>query len=131
MIEEKGENHLKVQLFHGLRLYICNVLYYMYDKPDSQYSKLVIATRKAKTETPGSDVSEARGKSAVVEIETQSKVASSEPPYEAIMQRITYLKSTISNQNANKMKKMVQDIIMGMENILVLETKDQRRIERI
>ena len=42
----------------------------MYDKPDFQYSKLVMAARKAKPETPGSGVSEARAKSAVVELET-------------------------------------------------------------
>ena len=73
----------------------------MYDKPDSQYSKLVMAARKAETETPGSGVSEVRPKSVVVEVETQPKVASSEPPYEAITQQITYLMSAITNQNAN------------------------------
>ena len=60
-----------------------------------------MAARKAETETPGSGVSEVRTKSAVVEIESQSKVASSETPYEAVMQQITYLMSSITNQNAN------------------------------
>ena len=46
-------------------------------------------------------MSEARARSAVVELETQSEVASSESPYEAIMQEIAYLMSTITNQNAN------------------------------
>ena len=73
----------------------------MYDKPDSQHSKLVMAARKVETETPGSGVSEVRAKSAVVELETQSKVASSESPFEAIMQQIAYLMSTITNQNVN------------------------------
>ena len=73
----------------------------MYHKPDSQFSQLVMAVRKAETETPGSGVSEVRAKSAVVEIDSQSKRASSEPPYEAIMQQITYLMSTITNQNTN------------------------------
>ena len=50
-----------------------------YDNPDSQYSKLVMAARKAETETPGSGVSEARVTSAVVKIESQSKASSSEP----------------------------------------------------
>ena len=45
MIEEEGENHLKDRLFHGLRHNICIALHYMYDKPDSQYSKLVMAAR--------------------------------------------------------------------------------------
>ena len=73
----------------------------MYDKPDLQYSQLVMAARKAETETPGSGVSEVRAKSAVVETDSQSKAASSEPPYEVIMQEITYLMSIITKQNAN------------------------------
>ena len=68
MTEEEGENHLKDWFFHGLRHNIHNVLCYMYGKPDSQYSKLVMTARKAKTETPGGDVSE-----------TQPEVSSSEP----------------------------------------------------
>ena len=99
MTKEKGKNHLKDQLFHGLRHNICNC--YMYDKPGSQYSQLVMGARKAETERPGSGVSQVRAKSAVVQIESQSKLASSNPPYEAIMQQITYLMSTITNQNAN------------------------------
>ena len=83
----------------GLRHNICNALHYTYDKPDSQYSQVVMAPRKAKTETLRSSVSELRANSAVVEIESQSKMASSKLPYEAIIQQITYLMST--NQNAN------------------------------
>ena len=41
----------------------------MYDKPDSQYSQLVMPARKAETETPGNGVSEVRAKSPVVEID--------------------------------------------------------------
>ena len=67
MTEEQGVNHPKDHLFHGLNPYICNALHYMYDKSDSQYSQLVVAARKAETETPGSIVSEARAKSVVVE----------------------------------------------------------------
>ena len=33
--EEKGEDYLKDQLFHGLRCNICNAPHYMYDEPDS------------------------------------------------------------------------------------------------
>ena len=73
----------------------------MYDKPDSQCSKLVVAVRKAKKKTPGVGMSEARAKSAVVKLETQPKAASSEPSYETIMQQITRLMSAITNQNAN------------------------------
>ena len=51
----------------------------MYNKPDSQYSKLVMAARKAKTEMLGGGMSEARAKSAMVKLETQPKAASSEP----------------------------------------------------
>ena len=60
-----------------------------------------MASRKAKTETPGVDVPEARVKSAVVKLDTQPKTASSEPSYETIMQQIAYLISTITNKNAN------------------------------
>ena len=74
----------------------------MYDKPDSQCSQLVMAARKAKTETPGSSVSESRAKSAVVGTDLQPKVASSDPPYEMITQQIVYLMSTITNQNTKK-----------------------------
>ena len=42
-----------------------------------------------------------RTKSAVVELELQSKMASSDPPYEAIIQQIAYLMSAIIIQNAN------------------------------
>ena len=51
----------------------------MYDKPESQHSQLVMAVRKAETETSGSSMSEARAKSAVVGTNTASqvKVASS------------------------------------------------------
>ena len=73
----------------------------MYDKPDSQYSKLVMSAGKTKTETPGSGVSEVRAKSAVVELDTQPEANSSEPSYEAIMQQIAYLMSAITNQNTS------------------------------
>ena len=79
---------------------IPNALCYMCDKPDSQYSKLVMAGRKDKTETPGGSVPEARAKSATVELETQPKVTISDQLYEAITQHIAYLMSTITKQNA-------------------------------
>ena len=73
----------------------------MYDKPDSQYSQLVMAARKAKSETPGGSVPEARAKSAVVKLEAQPKVASSDQLYAPITQQITYLMATTTNQNVN------------------------------
>ena len=102
MTEEEGVKHQKDHLFHRLKPNICNVLHYMYDKPDLQYSQLVMAARKAKTETPGSKVPKARAKSAVVGTESQSKAASSDPPYEAITQQIADLMSPITNQNLSK-----------------------------
>ena len=72
----------------------------MYNKPDLQYSQLVIA--EAKTEMPGSNMAKARAKSAVVGTDLQSEAASSDPPYEEITQQITYLMSAITNQNLNK-----------------------------
>ena len=74
----------------------------MYDKPDSQYSQLVMAAGKARTETPGSSVLEVRAKSAVVRTDLQPKAASSDPTYEEITQQIAYLMSAITNQNPNK-----------------------------
>ena len=47
MTEEEGIKHLKDHLFHGLKPNIHNSLHYMYNKPDSQYSQLVMAARKA------------------------------------------------------------------------------------
>ena len=73
----------------------------MYDTPNLQYSQLVMAARKAETETPGSDVPEARAKSVVVGIDSKSKGPSSDSSYEVIMQQIAYLMSTITNQNTN------------------------------
>ena len=72
---------MKDHLFHGLKPNLCNALCYMYDKPDSQYSQLVMALRKAETETLGISISEARAKFAVVGMDTASQVkgASSEP----------------------------------------------------
>ena len=102
----------------------------MYNKPDSQYTKLVIAARKGKTETLGGGVLKARAKSAVVELEPQAKVASSDQSYEAITQQIAYLMSAITNQNANNNGQMVQDVILGVENLLILEPKCQKRIGR-
>ena len=79
----------------------------MYDKPDSQYSQLVMALRKVETETPGSSVSEARAKSAVVGTDTasQAKEASSEPSYEAFTQQIAYLMSMVTNQTNKNLSK--------------------------
>ena len=68
MTEEEGHRH---------------ALHYLYDKLDSQYSQLVMASRKAEMETFGSSVSEGRAKSAIVETHTDlaEAKASSEPFY--------------------------------------------------
>ena len=60
-----------------------------YDKLDSQYSQLVMASRKVETETLGSSVTKGRSKSAVVGANTDlaEAKASSEPSYEAITQK--------------------------------------------
>ena len=102
MTKEEGIKHLKDHLFHGLKPNIHNTLHYMCNKSDSQYIQLVMAARKAETETPGSNVSEARAKSTVVGTNSQAKVASSDPPYEACTHQIAYLMSTITNQNSSK-----------------------------
>ena len=84
MTEKEGVKHLKDCLFHGLQPNIHNALCYMYNTSDSQYSQLVMAARKADTETPGSNVSKVRAKSTVVGTDLLARVASSDPPYEAL-----------------------------------------------
>ena len=122
MTEQEGEHHLKDQLFHGLRSNIQNALHYMYNKPNSQYSKIVMTARKAETETLGSGVLEDRTKSAVVELDTQPKSNSSEPPYEAIMQQCTScLLLPIRMQVI--IEKMVWDLTAGMENFLIRKSQ--------
>ena len=100
MTEEEGHRHLKDHLFHGLKPNLCNALHYLYNKPDFQYSQVVMASGKSQTETLGSSVSKARAKSAVVGADTdlaEAKV-SSEPSFEAITQKIAYLMSAVANQ---------------------------------
>ena len=92
MTEQEGLRHLKDYLFHRLKPHLHNALCYLYDKPDSQYSQLVMASRKVETETLRNSVSKVRAKSAVVGADTDSQTrgTSSEPSYEAIMQQIAY-----------------------------------------
>ena len=79
----------------------------MYDKPDSKYSQLVMASRKAETETLRSSMSELRSKSVIVRTDTdlQIKGVSSEPSYEAITQQIAYLMSAVTNQTNQNLNK--------------------------
>ena len=100
MTEEEGHRHLKDHSFHGLKLNLQNTLHYLYDKPDSQYSQLVMASRKAEMETLGSSVSKGRVKSALVgaNIDLAEAKASSEPSYETITQQIAHLMSGVANQ---------------------------------
>ena len=88
MTEEEGVKHLKDRLFHGLKPDIHNALCCLYGTPNLQYSQLVMATRKAKTETSGGDVSEAKAKSAVVETDSKSEGTRFDPSYEAINNRL-------------------------------------------
>ena len=44
MTEEEGHRHVRDHLFHGLKPNLCNALCYLYIKPDSQYSQLVMAS---------------------------------------------------------------------------------------
>ena len=90
------------QLPQGLKPNIHNALHYMCDNHNSQYSQLILAARKAETETPGSSVSEVRAKSSVVGTDSQPKVARSDPLYEAVTEQIAYLMSAITNQKLNK-----------------------------
>ena len=102
MTKEEVCRLLKDLLFHGLKPNLHNALHYLYDKPGSQYSQLVMASRKAERETLGSSVSKCRAKSAIVGANTDlaETKASSEPSYEAITQQIAYLMSAIANQTS-------------------------------
>ena len=107
MTEEDSQRYLKDCLFHGLKPNLCNALQYLYNKPDSQYSQLVMALRKAETKTLRSSVSEVRAKSTVVGTGTDSHVkgVSSEPSCETITQQTACLMSAVTNQtnmNLNK-----------------------------
>ena len=105
--QEEGQRYLKDHLFLGLKPNPSNALCYLYDKPNFQYSQLVMASRKAETETLRSSVSEVRAKSTVVGTHTDSleKGASSEPSYEAVMQEIAYLMSALANQTSLNLNK--------------------------
>ena len=134
MNKEEGVKHLKDCLFDEVKPNIHNALYYMYNKPDSQYSQLVMAERKAETETLGSSVSEARAKSTVVGIAPglQAKVANSDQPYEAVTQQIAYLMSAITNQNLSKtMDEMVLSQVREMISLNLLSSTDQKWMGRI
>ena len=100
MTEEEGHRHLKDDLFHGLKHNLCNTLHYLYDKPDSQYSQLVMASRKAETETLGIGVSKSRAKSATAGTHTDlaESIANSEQSYKAITQQIAYFMSAVAKQ---------------------------------
>ena len=91
---------MKDHLFHGLKPNLCTALHYLYDKPDSQYNQLVMASRKAKMETFGSGVSKGRAKSGIAGTNTDlaKSKASSEPSYKAITQQIAYLMSAVAKQ---------------------------------
>ena len=107
MTEEEGHRHLKDHSFHGLKPNLHNALHYLYDKPDSRYIQLVMASGKAETETLRSSVYEVRAKSAVVGADTDSLETkfSSEPSYEVVTQQIAYLMSAVANQtNPNPTK---------------------------
>ena len=90
-----------------------------------------MAARKAETETPSSNVSEARAKSAEVGTNLQAKVASSDPPYEALTQQNAYWMSAITNQNSSKtINEMVPNQLMEMVHSHPPSSKDQKGIER-
>ena len=130
MTEWEGEHHLKDQLFHELRFNICNALHYMYDKPYSQYSKLVMAARKAKTETPGSGASHVRANLAVVELGAQPKATSSKPHVRQLCNRLCPSCPLLPIRMQAIMVKMVQDVTMGMGNFLIQKPKGQRKTQK-
>ena len=107
MTKEEGHRHLKYHLFHGHKSNLHNTLHYLYDKPDSQYSQWVMASRKAEMETLGSCVSEGRAKSAIVGANTDlaETKASSDLSFEAITQQMAYLMSAVTNHASPNLTK--------------------------
>ena len=103
MTKEEGHRHLKIIYFMGLSP--TSVMHFtIYTINLTLNSQLVVASRKAETETLESSVSEVRAKSAVVgaDMDPAEAKASSEPLYEAITQQIAYLMFTVANQtNSN------------------------------
>ena len=93
MTKEEGHRHLKDCLFHGLKPNLHNALHYLYDKPDSQYSQLVMASRKAEIETLRRSMSYIRAKSMVIgaDMDLAEAKARADPSYESITQQIAYL----------------------------------------
>ena len=86
----------------------------------------MMAARKAKTETLGGGVSETRAKSAMVELKTQSKVASSINHMRQSQNRLHIKCPPSLTKMQIMMDKMVQDVILGVENLLILEPKGQK-----
>ena len=60
-----------------------------------------MAARQAKSETLGDSAPEVKAKSAVVKLEAQPKLTSSDQLCEAITQQFIYLMSAITNQIVN------------------------------
>ena len=108
MTKEEGHRYFKDHLFHGLRPNLCNALHYLYDKPDSQYSQLVMSSRKAEMETLGSGVSKGRARSAISGTNTDlaKSKANFEPSYKAITQQIAYLMPAVANQVKPELTKL-------------------------
>ena len=42
--------HLKEQLFHGVRKHVRDSIWYLYGNPQTTYSELVVAARRAESE---------------------------------------------------------------------------------
>ena len=107
MTEEEGHRHLKDHYFMGLNPISIMPFAISVINLTPNIAQLVMALRKAETETLGSSVSEVRAKSAVVGADTDSleKKAISKPSYEAVTQQIAYIMSAVANQTNPKLTK--------------------------
>ena len=135
MTDKEGHRHLKDHLFNGLKPNLHNTLHYLYAKPDSQYSQLVMASRKAEMETLGLGVSKGRAKSAITGINTDlaKSKASSEPSYKAITQQIAYLMSAVAKQvtpELTKPSRCLGSNPMKLINTPIMYLKGPNVIER-
>ena len=90
-----------------------------------------MATRKAETEKLVGGASEARAKSAMVKLDTQPKLASSEPSYESITQQIACLMSAITNKNADTNGQKGPRHNNGGGKLTITKSQRPKKIERI
>ena len=70
--DHEVSSHLKDRLFHGVKKHIRDSVRYLYSNPQTTYSELVVAARKAESETEETKV-KMQGQAAATEVPSGSK----------------------------------------------------------